>query len=188
MSDVWKEITADASAFDGLTKEAGTELSGLIRTVTGINKEISGVESHLSELKISRDRYLFDLIPNQMREIGLDKVEVDGNKVGLYTFVSGTMPKDPLQKAAALQHLTDIGCSDFIKNDVVIRFGVTKHNEAKSLQADLDEQGYQTTSKTWVEPMTLKKLIHERVENSQEIDLEMFSAYLGTKAKITKGS
>jgi len=65
---------------------------------------------------------------------------------------------------------------------------VTQHNSAKSLQADLDEQGYQTTSKTWVEPMTLKKLIHERVENSQEIDLEMFSAYLGTKAKITKGS
>jgi len=101
MSDVWKEITADASAFDGLTKEAGTELSGLIRTVTGINKEISGVESHLSELKNNRDRYLFDLIPGQMREIGLDKVEVDGNKVSLYTFVSGTMPKDPLQKAAA---------------------------------------------------------------------------------------
>ena len=188
MSDVWDEITADASAFEGLTKEAGTELSDLIRRASEINKEISDLEARLSDKKKGRDRYLFELIPDQMREIGLDKVEVDGNTVSLSTFVSGTMPKDPLEKEAALQHLTDIGCSDFIKNDVVIRFGVTQHNEAKSLQSELDDKGLQTTSKTWVEPMTLKKLIRERVENSQEIDLEMFNANLGTKAKITKGS
>ena len=188
MTDVWEEITADASAFEGLTKEAGIELSGLIRNVNQINKEISDLEAALRDKKSSRDRYLFDLIPNQMRETGLDKVEVDGNTVSLSTFVSGTMPKDPLQKEAALQYLTEIGCSDFIKNDVVIRFGVTQHNEAKSLQSELDDKGLNTTSKTWVEPMTLKKLIRERVENSQEIDLEMFNANLGTIAKIKKGS
>ena len=188
MSDVWEEITADASAFEGLTKEAGTELSGLIRKANEINKEISSLEGKLSDKKKTRDKYLFDLIPNQMREIGLDKVEVDGNTVSLSTFVSGTMPKDPLQKEIALQHLTDIGCSDFIKNDVVIRFGVTQHNEAKSLQSELDDKGLNTTSKTWVEPMTIKKVIRERVENSQEIDLEIFNANLGTIAKIKKGS
>jgi hypothetical protein len=32
--------------------------------------------------------------------------------------------------------------------------------------------------------MTLKKLIKERAENGQEIDLELFNAYIGTVAKI----
>ena len=32
--------------------------------------------------------------------------------------------------------------------------------------------------------MTLKKLIRERVENRQEIDLEIFNAHIGQKAKI----
>jgi hypothetical protein len=187
MSDIWNEVTADASAFEGLTKEAGSELSGMIRFANEINAEIADLEQKLSEKKKKRDKYMYDLIPNHMREIGLDKVEVGGNIVSLSTFVSGTMPKDPLHKEAALQHLTDIGCSDFIKNDVVVRFGVTQHNSAKSLQADLDDQGFETTSKTWIEPMTLKKLIRERIENSQEIDLEMFNANIGTVAKIKKG-
>ena len=51
MSDVWEEITADASAFEGLTKEAGTELSGLIRKANEINKEISSLEGKLSDKK-----------------------------------------------------------------------------------------------------------------------------------------
>ena len=186
--DIWTKAAADAKAFSGLTMEAGSELSGMIRDLNEIDREVAKLEDRLRAKKKDRDRYLYDLIPNHMREIGLDKVEVDGNKVSLSTFVSGTMPRDPLEKSVALQHLTDIGCSDFIKNDVVIRFGTTEHNRATSLQADLDEQGYETTSKTWVEPMTLKKLIRERFENSQEINLEMFNATVGTIAKIKKGS
>ena len=54
MSDVWEEITADASAFEGLTKEAGTELSGLIRKANEINKEISSLEGKLSDKKKTR--------------------------------------------------------------------------------------------------------------------------------------
>jgi hypothetical protein len=52
------------------------------------------------------------------------------------------------------------------------------------MQADLEEQGFETVAKTWVEPQTLKKLIRERVENKDEIDLEIFNAHIGTVAKI----
>ena len=55
---------------------------------------------------------------------------------------------------------------------------------AKSVQADLEEQGHDTTAKTWIEPMTLKKLLRERVENNEEINLEIFNAHIGTVAKI----
>ena len=114
----------------------------------------------------------------------MTKVEVEGNQVTLQQFVSGTMPKDPLQKDIAFAHLRDIGAEDFIKNEISVRFGLNEDNKVKAVQADLDDRGFDTATRTWVEPMTLKKLLRERVEAGQEIDLEMFNGYVGTIAKI----
>ena len=155
--DVWSAIEADASLFEGLTTETGGELSDLIRQVTDVEKHVAKAEEDLKSLKKRRDSYLF---------------------------VSGTLPKDPIQKDVAFSHLRDIGCADFIKNEVKVSFGVTEDNMAKSVQADLEGQGFDTTAKTWVEPQTLKKLLRERVQNNEEIDLEIFNAHIGTVAKI----
>jgi len=182
--DVWDEITADASAFEGLTTEAGSELSDLIRQVNGVGQELATAETVVKTLKKKRDRYLYNLIPDKMNEVGLTKVEVDGNAVSLTTFVQGTMPKDPLQREVALTHLRDIGAGDFIKDVVSVSFGITQDNQAKSFYADLEDKGLYPEVKTWVEPSTLKKLIRERVENNQKIDLEMFNANIGQVAKI----
>mgnify|MGYP003648290577 FL=1 len=184
MSDLWKTIEADASSFDDITTEGGAQLSELVRGTSEVLAEIVTAEEDLKALKRNRDRYLYDLIPAKMQEMGLDKVEVAGNKVSLQTFVSGTMPKDPLQRELALSHLREIGCEDFIKNEIIVSFGVKEDNRARSMQQDLEEQGFSPSNRTWVEPMTLKKLIRERVEASQSIDLEIFNANIGTVAKI----
>ena len=92
--DLWTAIEADADAFDELTTESGSELSALIRQVSSVKTELFSLEEKLKLLKQKRDRYLFDLIPAKMHETGLDEVKVDGNKVSLQAFVSGTMPKD----------------------------------------------------------------------------------------------
>ena len=182
--DVWDVIQADASAFDGLTTEGGSELSELVRTVSDVGERLSKAETAVKTLKLKKDQYLYELIPAKMAEMGMTKVEVDGNKVSLRTFVSGTMPKDPIARENALAHLRTIGAGDFIKNDVSVSFGITQDNSAKSLHAELEEKGFNTSSKTWVEPMTLKKLIRERVEANQEIDLDIFNAHVGTIAKL----
>ena len=58
------------------------------------------------------------------------------------------------------------------------------HDKAVKLQAELEGHGYQTSSKTWVEPQTLKKMLRESIENGEKIELERFNAYLGTTAVI----
>ena len=87
-------------------------------------------------------------------------------------------------KEKAIGHLRHIGAGDFIKNQVQVSFGINEDNKARSIQADLDEQGLDTTARTWVEPATLKKLVKERVQQNQEIDLELFNAFVGQVAKI----
>tara|TARA_R100001377_G_scaffold47642_1_gene27462 strand:- start:1812 stop:2381 length:570 start_codon:yes stop_codon:yes gene_type:complete len=182
--EIWNKIEADASVFNSLTTEGGGELAQMIRVVSEINQGVKAAENSLKSLRKNRDRYLYEFIPAKFSEMGIDKVEVDGNKVSLKTFVSGTMPKDPIAKEDAINHLRDIGAGDFIKNDVSVSFGVTQDNVAKDLAADLEDKGFETSSKTWVEPMTLKKLIRERVESNLEIDLDIFNAYVGQVAKI----
>ena len=61
--ELWNEIEVDADAFDKLTTENGSELSGLIRTTTSIQKDLKAAEGAVKRLKVERDRYLFDLIP-----------------------------------------------------------------------------------------------------------------------------
>ena len=183
-TDIWEEIEADADAFEKLTTKAGGELSALIKQVLEIKRDLASLEETVKETKSRRDHYLHTLIPEKMQETGLDKAVVGDNTVSLSVYVSGTMPKDPLQRDVAMTHLRDIGASDFIKNDVSVRFGVSEENRARAMQADLEIQGFETVAKTWVEPQTLKKLIRERVENNQEIDLEIFNAHIGTVAKI----
>ena len=182
--EVWSAIEADASAFDNLTTEAGSELSDLIRKCSELDKVVNSAEEDLKRLKKERDSYLYDFIPAKMQEVGMDKVEVDGNTVSLTTFVHALMPKDPMQKDLAIQHLRSIGCEDFIKNQLQISFGLSQDNEAKALQDDLDKSGHDTTARVWVEPMTLKKLVKERLQAGLEFDTELFNAHIGTVAKI----
>jgi hypothetical protein len=181
---LWDQVTADAGAFSELTTETGTELSDLIRAVNTVEVDILTREEELKKLKKTREKYIFDLIPSKMNQIGMSKVEVDGNTVSLSTFVNASMPKDPNEKLKALTHLRDNGFSDFIKNEVHVVFGIHEDSRAQALQTDLDAKGHQTTSRVWVEPQTLKKVIREDMENGHKLNGEIFNTYIGTVAKI----
>tara|TARA_R100000329_G_scaffold147000_1_gene134117 strand:- start:396 stop:971 length:576 start_codon:yes stop_codon:yes gene_type:complete len=185
--EIWKQAEADADKFKDLSTQGGKDLSDLIKQASTVNKQIDVLEEEVKMLKQKKNSYLFDLIPAKMAEMGMDKVEVDGNAVSLSTFVSATMPKDPIQREQAMSHLRDIGASDFIKNEVTVKFGVNEDNRARSIQSELEEKGMDTTARVWVEPSTLKKLVRERVENNQRIDLELFNAHVGQIAKIKGG-
>ena len=182
--DIFDAIEAESEKFADLTTEGGGELSELIVQANQIKQTVEESEEQIKVLKAQLNKYLFELIPAKMAEMGLDKVVADGNTVSLRQFVSATMPKDPTEKMMAFEYLRSIGKGDFIKNDVSISFGVSEDNRAIKLQKELEGHGYETTSKTWVEPQTLKKVIRESIENGETIELERFNAFIGTTAVI----
>jgi hypothetical protein len=185
--DIFETITADASQFSGLTTEAGKELSELIKSCNDFDKRLTIAQDEVAFLQKQRNRYLNELIPDKMGEVGLDKCEVNGSSVSLTTFVQATMPKDPYQKKLAMDHLRDIGCEDWIKNTLSVKFGINQDNQAKSIKADLEDAGLYPELGERVEPATLRKLVKDRYVEGQEINLELFNAFVGTRAKL-KGS
>ena len=186
--DLWKAIEADgqadADAFENLTTEGATELASMVRHLISLQSELVEAEQKVKDVKSKVMRYTHDRIPAKMQETGLDEAKVGGNKISLATYVNGTMPKDPLQRDIALAHLRNIGASDLIKNQMSVGFAVKEDNKARAVAEDLRKAGHDPVLKTWVEPSTLKKLIRERTEKGQEIDLELFNASMGMYAKV----
>ena len=191
--EIWKKISgelAGANELEKLSTEGGKQLSDLVKEATQAQKAALRAKEEATRLQKVADKYKYELLPGKMQEVNLDSVKVGNFSVSLSTYVAGTMPKDPMQKDIALAHLRDIGCDDFIKNQVNVNFPVAQDSKAEALRRELEDQGMETTSRVWVEPQTLKKLIRERVENSKlyknypPIDLDIFNAHIGTIAKI----
>jgi hypothetical protein len=185
--EIWKKISGDSTTVDELEKlstEGGKQLSDLVKEATQAQNMALRAKDEATRLQKIADKYKYELLPGKMQEVGLDKVQVGNFSVSLGIYVTGTMPKDPMQKDIALTHLREIGCDDFIKNQVNVNFPVAQDAKAEALRRELESKGMETTSRVWVEPQTLKKLIRERVENSQPINLEIFNAHIGTIAKI----
>jgi hypothetical protein len=183
-ADFFETVTADASVFEGLTVEAGGEISDLVRQHVELSKELTVIESQASSVKDRIRRIETELLPEKMNEMGMTKVEIDGNEVSVSTFVSARLPKDPMQRQQAFQHLRELGCGDFIKNTVSISFPVTQDNRAKALADDLSNQGYTTETNTWVENPTLRKVVKEQVDKGSPINLDLFNGFIGFITKI----
>ena len=47
-------------------------------------------------------------------------------------------------------------------------------------------QGYQPTQKLKVEPMTLKALVRERIENGKDMPTDIFNVFVGNRTTIKR--
>ena len=125
-----------------------------------------------------------ELIPSEMQEMGLERIDVDGNSVTLNQFVYASIPE--ANKAEAFAFLRDIGEDDIIKNEVKVQFGKGQDNEAGAFMDDCQKAGLDPEQKTAIHPMTLQATIKEWLKQGRDVNLELFGAYVGTEAKIRR--
>ena len=106
------------------------------------------------------------------------------SQVEIKKVYGASIPKD--QQEAAFQWLRNNGLGDVIKNDITVTFGRGEDNKAAAY-ADLAKgQGFEPVQKIGVNPMTLKALVRERLENGQEVPTELFKPFEGNQTKITR--
>ena len=62
--------------------------------------------------------------------------------------------------------------------------GRNEDEKAKSLIDTLNDQGYQSMQREWVEPSTLRAFIREQHEAGKELPMDLLGAFVGQKTTI----
>ena len=176
--ELFKELKADAKDFAKADTESVSDLTIVIEEAEKLKEQLEKAEESVKAIRKKFDQYKYETIPQLMSEMGVTELEAGNTKVKLKNYVSARMPKDPVLKQKALDHLRELGKGDFIKHDVISSFGVNSDTRALDLASEL------VTAKVWVEPQTLKKVVRESVENQEKINLDIFDAQIGNYVDI----
>ena len=122
-------------------------------------------------------------IPALLSEVGLSEITLtNGKKISTSAYYYGRITEHNQQEA--FEWLQNNGHGDIIKNVVSVSFGRDEDVNAEKLLSNLQDNGYTTNGKKWVEPMTLKAFIREQVESGNDLPLETFNVYEGQKTRI----
>lgn len=183
-NDIFEDIFDDAEALQGVDSAVTTQLSGHVRQMRSIEDQIADAESHIKALKQQKHSLATEIIPNLMDEMGVERIDVDGVSVVRKNVVHASIPA--ARRDEAFEWLRQHNCDDIIKNDVICSFSRGQDTEAGNVMGMLREQGFAPEQKTQVHPMTLKAFVRERLESGQEIDLDLFGAYILNTAEIKR--
>ena len=181
-----EEMFADADTLNDVDADGGKKLSGLVRRYNEKQQQIEETENYLKGLKEEKQRIAFEQIPMLMDEMGIERIDVDGAIVKLKSFVSASIPAD--RKQEAFNWLREHGHEGIIENEIVVSFGKGEDNVAGDVMYQLEEKGFHPEQKTHIHSMTLKGFIREQVEKGNNIDLDLFGAFVGRTAEVKRNS
>tara|TARA_B100000963_G_C22422891_1_gene578471 strand:+ start:143 stop:748 length:606 start_codon:yes stop_codon:yes gene_type:complete len=184
MNDILEDMFDESGALDSINTETTKNLSGLVRQLRVVEQEVEEAETLLKTLKSERQKLSTQMIPDLMDEMGVERVDVDGLTVTKKQIVAASIPVD--KRELAFDWLRERGLDDIIKNDVVCSFGRGQDNLAKDAFWTLKDKGLEPSTKTHIHPMTLKAFVKDRVEQGQDIDLDLFGAFLTNAVEIKR--
>ena len=146
-----------------------------------VEEKQASLKATQKELKVLSE----EDIPALLSEVGLSEITLtNGQKISTNSYYYGRITEHNQQEA--FEWLQDNGHGDIIKNVVSVSFGRDEDVNAEKLLSNLQDNGYTTNGKKWVEPMTLKAFIREQVESGNDLPLETFNVYVGQKTRIIK--
>jgi len=159
------------------------KIGAVANDVADTDQEIQDLEDKLKVKKDYKKHLSENVLPNLFAEVGLSELKLaDGRhlKVGNYY---GASIKDA-KKEAAFAWLRNKGHGDLIKNQVSCSFGRDEDEKARGLIDTLNEKGYPSSQREWVEPSTLRAFIREQHEAGRQLPMDLLGAYVGQKTTI----
>lgn len=159
-------------------KQSLAELLEMEKAVEQMEGDLKAAKQTLQVMRTGR-------VPDLMNEVGVSSMVIEGQKVELSEFVSGSLPKDPERRKRAIAWLEEHGADGLLKTEVSIEFGRKQHNEALSLSAELIEKGFPSLVSSNIAPQTLAKFARDRIKDGEPIDFEILGLYTGKIAKVT---
>ena len=161
------------------------KLSDQVVKLQGLEEELLVKEQELKELKRKVELVSAEVIPTMMQEMNISTLKLaDGTSVEVKPVYGASIPAD--KREEAYKWLRENGLGDLIKNEVTVAFGRSEDDKAQQYAVLAQGQGYQPVQKLKVEPMTLKALVRERVENGLDMPSDLFNVFTSNRTKITR--
>jgi hypothetical protein len=160
-------------------------LSTYVIQLQSLEDEVKIMEENLKRKKEAADKISEEVIPEIMEQMKLKTLKLqDGSAIEVKEIYGASIPV--ANREGAYKWLRDNDLGDLIKNEITVSFGRGEDNKANDYASLAEKNGYQPSQKMKVEPMTLKALYRERVENNQDLPSEHFNLFKGNKTKITR--
>lgn len=180
---------ASIEGFDTRSVPAGdlAEIKSLGEALNDLDQKILEQEATISTLKANRKKIAEELLPDQMKQVGLQLIQLDdGTKIQLNDFVDARI-KDP---QAAFEWLRETNNDSIIKNQLSITLDRGQDALVTQIQ-DLVKSsfGVDADAKVSVHHATLKSFCRDALDNpelAESLPREAFGIYQGTRAKITQ--
>jgi len=162
-----------------------TSLADQVKSLRALEDQIKANEELLKNKKKELERISGEVIPTMLSEMGLSSLKLaDGSAVDVKPYYAANISLR--NREAAYNWLRSNNLGDIIKNEITVSFGRDEDNKAAQYANLAKGQGYQPTQKLKVEPMTLKALVRERIENGKEMPTDIFNVFVGNRTKITR--
>ena len=188
--DIMKKLKEDANQGSLFSKHTldNEDLSTLTGFAEAIIKQDAFVKELDEKLKEEKKKLLKmtdEDLPALMTEANsMEFTLLDGSKVTIKPQYGASIKVD--NRPAAFEWLREHGHDDIIKNTVSCQFGRGEDDLASSFKAFAEKEGYVPSQTEKIEPMSLRAFVKERVENGDEFPMDLFGAYVGQRAVITK--
>jgi len=142
------------------------KIGAVANDVADTDEEIAKLEEQLKTKKDYKKHLAENVLPNLFAEVGLSELKLaDGRHLKVSNYYGASI-KDTKKEAAF--------CS----------FGRNEDEKAKSLIDTLNDRGYQSMQREWVEPSTLRAFIREQHEAGKELPMDLLGAFVGQKTTI----
>lgn len=174
------ELGADTVATSDMA-----EAARLVDQLRRVNAECEEAKERADRLGKQAHHLKTVVIPEALAKAGVGGMTLtDGTQVEVADFVAGSLPKDAARRDRAIAELAETGGEALIKTRVVVEFPRSGHNEALSLRAELEAQGYLATAASDVHPQTLAAFAREKLKNGEPINAEALGLFVGRTTKI----
>ena len=160
-------------------------LADQVKKLRDLEDQVKAEEQALKDKEKEIERISGEVIPTLLSEMGLSSLKLaDGSAVDVKPYYSANISLK--NRESAYSWLRQNGLGDIIKNEISVSFGRGEDNKAAEYANLAKGQGFQPTQKLKVEPMTLKALVRERIENSLEMPMDIFNVFVGNRTKLTR--
>tara|TARA_S200002703_G_scaffold111011_1_gene96626 strand:- start:878 stop:1459 length:582 start_codon:yes stop_codon:yes gene_type:complete len=168
-----------------LDNEDLSTLTGFAEAIIKQDAFVKELDERLKEEKKKLLKMTDEDLPALMTEANsMEFTLLDGSKVTIKPQYGGSIKVD--NRPEAYDWLRKHGHDDIIKNTISCQFGRGEDDLASSFKAFAEKEGYIPNQTEKIEPMSLRGWIKERVEKGEEFPMELFGAYVGQRAVITK--